>query len=550
MNYLQVPRKNKYRISMSLTLSASPEELKADFLSLRNRHDIAKLLDINLQTLIYHLYRVPESERYKTFEIPKNLGGTRTISAPVTTFKIIQRKLNQVLESIYKPRNAVHSYIHERSILTNARRHSKSVLIFNVDLKDFFPSIHLGRVIGMFKSPPFNCESKMATTLAQICCFNKALPQGAPTSPIVSNVICVKMDGEISQLARKCDCNYTRYADDLTFSTFEDSFPSAIVKFNTNGQLEVGDELKKIISTNSFDVNRDKVTLRNRDQRQLVTGLVTNEFPNVRREYVRKIRAMLHAWDKFGLEAAETEFLNRYYDNRLRNPSRQPPSFKRVVKGKIDYLGMIRGKDNPIYLHFRHKLRELAPELVRNQETPLEFLSRISRTAPTKYALKTVATTEHDTEAITRLLSLVDPSLENKRQGAWVTFRGNSPDKISQATNSMREVLTQLLVKLAPDEDVKGASWYTEPTKDSKVTRKMRVRYILSGSDSTASKSTVNLIDSYAKAVDMTYDKLSSEVHKHGSSIESTAEAYLEACEIVIKLILLHKNVQTKKLSN
>jgi RNA-directed DNA polymerase len=103
VNYLQVPHNNKYGIAMSLILSASPEELRERFSSLKNRQDIASLLDIDLKTLIYHLYRVPESERYKTFEIPKNLGGTRTISAPVTPLKIIQRKLNQVLQSIYKP---------------------------------------------------------------------------------------------------------------------------------------------------------------------------------------------------------------------------------------------------------------------------------------------------------------------------------------------------------------------------------------------------------------------------------------------------------------
>lgn len=525
---------------MSLTLPASPEELRESFSSLKNRQDVAKLLEIDIKILIYHLYRVPESERYKTFEIPKNLGGTRTISAPVTTLKIIQRKLNQVLQSIYKPRNAVHSYIHNRSILTNVSKHSPNVLIFNVDLKDFFPSIHLGRVIGLFSY--FNREPDVATTLAQICCFNRALPQGAPTSPIISNMICAKMDKELSQLARKYDCNYTRYADDITFST-EDSFPTAIVKFNTDGQLEVGDELGEIISTNSFEINRDKVTLRNKDRRQIVTGLVINEFPNVRREYVRKIRAMLHAWEKFGLEAAETEFLSRYHNSRLRNPSREPPSFKRVVKGKIDYLGMVRGKDNPIYLHFRHKLRELAPELVKEKETPLEFLIRTSRTTPTKHALKPIVTTEHDTEAISRLLNSIDPILEEKRQGAWITLKGNSTDRIPQATHSMREVLRQLLDKLAPDEDVKVTSWYSKPTKSPEVTRSMKVRYILSGSGRPASESTLKRIDSYAKAVNMTYDELSSEAHKYGSSIESTAETLLEACEIVIKLILLHRNV-------
>lgn len=530
---------------MSLTLLASPEELKTAFLSLRNRDDIAKLLDIELKTLIYHLYIVPEEKKYKTFEIPKNLGGTRKICAPVTTLKIIQRKLNQVLQNIYKPRNAAHSYIHDKNILSNASEHSPNVLVFNVDLKDFFPSIHLGRVIGLFKHSSFNFTPIVANTLAQICCFNGTLPQGAPTSPIISNMICARMDKELSKLSHKYDCVYTRYADDITFSTLEGSFPTAIVKFNTDGQLEVGDEFREIIGANTFEINRDKVKLRNKYSRQLVTGLVVNEFPNVRREYVRKIRAMLHAWEKFGLEDAESEFLNRYYDSRLRNPEREPPSFKRVVKGKIDYLGMVRGKDNPIYLNFRHKLRGLAPELVKEQETPLEFLIRTSRTTPVKHARKPVLTDEHGTEELSHLLKSVDPLLEEMRQGAWLTIQGNNPDKIRQATQSMREVLRQLLDILAPDEAVKNASWYPKPDKKPKVTRKMKVRYVLSGPTSKVSKSTVNLVEQYGKAVDVTYAKLSDEAHKYGKSVESIVRTYFRICEDLILLILQHRNAQT-----
>lgn len=123
----------------SLILDASPGELKEKFSLLRNRQDIAALLDIDTETLIYHLYRVPENRKYKTFEIPKSLGGTRTISAPITTIKIIQRKLNQVLTCVYKPRNAVHGYRHDKTILSNAEQHTRCTLLLNIDLKDFSP---------------------------------------------------------------------------------------------------------------------------------------------------------------------------------------------------------------------------------------------------------------------------------------------------------------------------------------------------------------------------------------------------------------------------
>ncbi len=530
-------------IAKSLVLTAGPEELREKFSLIRDRSHIAELLDIDIKTLIYHLYRVPEEEKYKTFEIPKSFGGTRTISAPITTIKIIQRKLNQVLQCIYRPRNAVHSYRRDRNIVTNAEQHLQRTLILNVDLKDFFPSIHIGRIIGLFKHQPYNCTEVVAKTLAQLCCFRGTLPQGAPTSPILSNMICVNMDKEIERLARKCDCIYTRYADDISLSTLENDFPDAIVKYNQHGQLEVGEEFKKIIRTNSFEINKEKIRIRNPNERQLVTGLVTNEFTNVRREYVRKIRSMLHALGKFGLDDAEKEYHAKYFNQTLRNPSRQLPSFIKVLKGKIEYLGMVRGKDNPIYINFMHKLRELAPESVKVEETTLQFLIRSSRPALPGHTFRPTEVGEHVKANLSDLLNAIDPYFENKRTGAWVTFTGDSPDKIAQATHSMREVLNQLLEKLAPDDDTIKALWYIKTTEDQKVTRKMRVRYILSGESQPASKSTVNFIEKVANAADETYDNLSKEAHKRGENTESTAEIYLRICELLIMLILINKKV-------
>ena len=122
-------------------------------------------------------------------------------------------------------------------------------------------------------------------------------------------------------------------------------------------------------------------------------------FPNVRREFIRKIRAMLHAWEKYGLDLAQAEFLTKY-DKKQLSTFKHRPSFKAVVKGKIDYLGMIRGKDDPIYLHFRQKLRELAPELVKSPETPFEFLTRTSRATPTKSVISSVRSAGEDVHAL------------------------------------------------------------------------------------------------------------------------------------------------------
>jgi RNA-directed DNA polymerase len=362
---------------MSLVLTASNEDLREQFFALRTPEDVAKLLDIEYSHLVYHLYVEKRlKQRYKTFSISKRSGGTRKITAPITGLKIIQQKLNQVLQQVYRLKPCVHGFVLERNIVTNAKTHAKQRYIFNVDLKDFFPSINFGRVRGVFQATPYKLDPSVATVLAQICCFDNELPQGAPTSPIVSNMICAKMDSELQQLAKKHRCIYTRYADDITFSTSMPAFPIVLATINSVGQVEVGSELNRIITENGFIINPDKVRLQTKNHRQEVTGLTVNQKPNVRRKYIRQIRAMLYAWEKFGLDDAEAEFLGKY-DRKNRSLYKDKPSFKQVVKGKIEFLGMVRGKSDLVYLRFRKQLRSLAPELVKETPTEAEDTARL-----------------------------------------------------------------------------------------------------------------------------------------------------------------------------
>lgn len=341
-------------------MCAEPEELKSKFAALKTRQDIADLLEVDRAHLNYHLHISPPSTRYTAFEIPKRSGGTRKITTPVTALKIIQQKLNQVLQHVYydRRRPSVHSFIPKRSIVTNARTHLRREWVLNVDLRDFFPSITFPRVRGLFIAKPYEIAPDAATVLAQICCFDDKLPQGAPTSPIVSNIICAKLDNELLRLARKHKCRYTRYVDDLTFSTNESDFPPALAKINPQGQVVVGDELNHIIHENWFEINPDKVRLRRRNLRQEVTGLTVNEKLNVRRRYVSQIRAMLHAWERDGLENAEREFLKRHYIKH-RAPFKKPPLLEQILNGKIGFLGWVIGKDNPLYLRYYHQFRRL-----------------------------------------------------------------------------------------------------------------------------------------------------------------------------------------------
>jgi RNA-directed DNA polymerase len=349
-------------IEVSVLLSQAAEQLTEQFFALRTPRDVARLLHVDYSRLVYHLYKVPTDRRYVTFQVPKRSGGSRRISAPATALKIIQQKLNQVLQCVYQPKASVHGFVRGRSILTNASKHTRKNYVLNIDLIDFFPSINFGRVRGMFMAVPYELHADVATVLAQICCFDNELPQGAPTSPIVSNMICARMDSQLQRLAREHRCHYTRYADDMTFSTRVLSFPSALASIDANGRVHVGHELSEAVHSNGFSINPKKVRLRTKYRRQQVTGLTVNKKANVDRRYVRRVRAMLHAWEKYGLEAAEHEFLTRH-DVKHRNPEQDPPSFASVVRGRIEFLGMVRGRDDVIYQRFMGRFWALAPGL-------------------------------------------------------------------------------------------------------------------------------------------------------------------------------------------
>lgn len=357
----------------------SRNDIVAAFHNLDTPKTISKLLGFEPAFLKYLLYIVPEDKRYIHFEIPKRTKGTRKISAPIPPLKEVQQRLNIVLQAVYEPKPMVHGFTLARSIVTNAKLHAHRQFVFNIDLEDFFPSINFGRVRGMFMARPYNCAPSVATVLAQICCWKDELPQGAPTSPVISNMLCARLDSELQRLAAAQEWVYTRYADDLSFSTFEapwtmdmvylqdrhkNPLPVALASnIQKRDQLRAhpGDHLARVIRSNGFEINRKKVHLQVNWQRQVVTGLVINRFPNVSRKYVRQIRAMLHAWEKFGHEAAEKEYYKEYA-NKHRHASKPRAPFRQVVRGKIQFLGMVRGKTNEIYIRYWNHLVKLSPD--------------------------------------------------------------------------------------------------------------------------------------------------------------------------------------------
>jgi len=272
--------------------------------------DVAFLLDkTKPANLSYHLYILGTDrdksikEKYTEFEIPKKQGGTRKILAPNTELKKIQSSLSDFLYDCIEEINLTReikgnlSYGYQRGISTmnHAKVHSRKRFVFNIDLKNFFDSINFGRVRGFFiANNNFSLHPKVATILAQIACHNNSLPQGSPCSPVISNLIGHIVDIKLAQLATNCGCSYSRYCDDITFSTNKKVFPHKIAFCNDSNEYLPSKKLIKIIERSGFEINLKKVRISLFYSQQNVTGLTVNRRVNTPRSYRDTVRALVH----------------------------------------------------------------------------------------------------------------------------------------------------------------------------------------------------------------------------------------------------------------
>jgi retron-type reverse transcriptase len=281
--------------------------------------DNDKLYKIAPKTLVhYGNYKKRPINIYKKFTILKKNGKERTILSPNPSLKLIQRCIATLLSVVYEPNANVMGFVNDKSIKDNAQVHVGKYYVYNVDIKDFFPSISIHRVKAVLKLAPFNLNTdtkiterttdsngaikpnidtegkeRLAFLIANICTFEGVLPQGAPTSPILSNIVCQRLDRRLQGLAKRFGAAYTRYADDITFSSYTNIFSA-----------EFKAELTRIIKTENFELNPDKERLQKPAHRQVVTGLTVNEKVNVSQKYIRDLRATLHNWEKLDLEQA------------------------------------------------------------------------------------------------------------------------------------------------------------------------------------------------------------------------------------------------------
>ncbi len=342
-----------------------PRTRQSRFAHVQTAEDAANLLGVSAGSLIYTLYRAPAQERYTRFEIPKRGGGMRLIASPNGLVRRAQKTLAPILQEAYEAHPAAMGFLKGRSILTNAAEHAGQNLVLNVDLKDFFPSINFGRVRGLFMAAPFGMGPAAATVLAQLCTDRNGLPQGAPTSPHLSNLIAAGLDRRLARLARENRVRYTRYADDITFSTKDALFPASLATKligPANAEVQAGPALTAAINACGLEVNAKKVRLQTRHTRQSVTGLTVNQKPNVERSRVRRLRAMLHAWERFGLDAAGHEHFTRWKPRPaggvITHPGRR---FRNAVYGELAYLKMVRGAGDPVFLRLCARLIDLDP---------------------------------------------------------------------------------------------------------------------------------------------------------------------------------------------
>lgn len=257
------------------------------------RNDLADLLEMPHSKLTHILYVKNVDSYYTTFEIPKKSGGTRKISAPTGDLKQIQERLRDQLARYQQElrakgdikANISHAFEKEKGIITNAEVHRNKRIVANIDLQDFFDSFHFGRVCGFFeKNYAFMFPHDLAIVMAQLTCYQGKLPQGAPTSPIISNYICQIFDMRLLRLAKKYHLDYTRYADDLTFSTNDRRFIEKWDAFYA--------DLSREVRRAGFQINAEKTHVQYKDSRQIVTGLVVNKKLNVDRRFYKQVRAM------------------------------------------------------------------------------------------------------------------------------------------------------------------------------------------------------------------------------------------------------------------
>jgi RNA-directed DNA polymerase len=351
---------SKENKAMLQNFFSNPKQPLTKKLKTFKKHEISALRLLSLETPLQlcHLLETPFFELeewmsnplYESFEIKKKRSGSRTISAPHNKLKCIQKRLNYLLQAYYlciKP-DEVYGFVirphylgKHCPIAQNASVHVKKKYVLNIDLKDFFQNISAYRVKKLFSSDVFQFSDQMATALTMLITYKGHLPTGAPTSPVISNFSCLQMDAQLKQFCQQHEISYSRYADDLSFSS-DNAFSE-----------ELKEKIRNVIHENHFQLNEKKFRLKSSNRKQTVTGLTVNQKVNVNRTLLKKIRAMVHDLTANGLEHATHRHFKTANVTQI-----QKVRFINRLLGYIQFIGQVRGKNDPLYIKYKTIMKQ------------------------------------------------------------------------------------------------------------------------------------------------------------------------------------------------
>jgi RNA-directed DNA polymerase len=314
---------------------------------------LCKMMDVKPREF-HEVLKVPT---YETYSIAKKNGGVRNIEAPQGMLRVLQGSLCKYMQPFYTIHKlpCVHGFVkaidvnHKYGVVSNAMPHLDKPFVLNMDIKNFFDTISAKAIKQALMDTPFLVTDEVSTAIALLCTHQKKLPTGAPTSPLLSNIVFYWVDNALMQLvdevnqfktADEVAVTYTRYADDLTFSGSE-----KLVR----GMME---RIINILQHNGFEVNVKKTRGQTVYGAQWVTGVKVNQKPNISRLYIRKLRAILHNM--------QTNFVDDAVRKHFKLPAMQQVEVSDVqkmlnsVRSQIGWVGLVRGKTDELYLKLKN----------------------------------------------------------------------------------------------------------------------------------------------------------------------------------------------------
>lgn len=283
-----------------------------------------KIIESNTQIDVYQV-----DYYYDVYKIPKKRGGYREIASPSLELKSIQEFINENVLAYGDVSNYCHGFVKGRSIVTNALNHCNKELVICMDIKDFFRSIKIEDIISVFSNMGYN--KQISNALGMWCSFKGALVAGSPSSPALSNLVFSKLDEIINDISIKYKFIYSRYADDMVFSTNKKDA-------NYNELIE---EVEKCVKDFNFSINAEKTKIYPKGGKQEVTGLIVNNTVKVKSKIKKEVLTHIYYCQKFGFE----NHLSRCDKEYILKSSIEQIKIKRhfinYIKGKINFIKMV-----------------------------------------------------------------------------------------------------------------------------------------------------------------------------------------------------------------